>query len=309
MAHMAFQNEDSVSMKNPVWTSDRRILLGFFLAAVILYLPGIWWGLPHATAPDRILAWGSDELAPLGPIAELYSVFTRSPKINPQYPLFHYVVQAVFVVPYLLWLWLTGKLANPSVNYPYGLSDPVSALAIMTLLARAASLIMASGVVVVAYKTATILWDRRTGMIAGLLVLLMYPMFYYSRTSNVDMGALFWISLGLAIFAACLRDSLSPMRAAWLGLFAGLAMATKDASYAVFLMVAVVLVPRHIGQQLQSKAGWWEACKAPSLGFLTGVGIYSAASGLLFHPDRYFTHVRYVTSAAAAYTFLSLWLE
>jgi hypothetical protein len=290
-------------MKNPVWCSDRRIQVSFFALAVILYLPGIWWGLPHATAPDRVLPWGSDELAPLGPIAELYSVLTRSSKINPQYPLFHYVVQAFFVVPYLLWLWLTGKLANPSVNYPYGLSDPVSALATMTLLARATSLIMAAGVVVVAYKTATVLWDRRTGMIAGLLVLLMYPMVYYSRTSNVDMGALFWTSLGLAVFATSLRDRLTLRRAAWLGLFAGLATATKDASYAAFGVMGAILVFRQISCSWNRPKGSMETWKPFGMGLLVAASVYMVASGILFKPERFFLHIQFIMGATHAFVY------
>ena len=124
-------------MNGSGFKSGRWIGLTLFVLAVILYLPGMWWGLPHATAPDRIYAWGSDEIAPLGPIAELYSVFVApNPSFNPQYPLFHYIMQALLVGPYVLWLLVTGDLAHPSVKYPYGLSDPVSALAMMTLLAR-----------------------------------------------------------------------------------------------------------------------------------------------------------------------------
>ncbi len=279
----------------------------FFIVAIVLYLPGIWWGLPYATAPDRFKPWGPDELAPLGPIAELYSVFVSpDPKwhgfsFNPQYPLFHYIVQALTVGPYVLFLWLTGRLSQPSVTYPYGLSDPVAALADMTLLARSVNLLMAAAVVVIAYRTATILWDRRTGVITGVLVLLTYPMFYYARTSNVDMGALFWTSLGLAVFAACLRDSLTPRRSVWLGIFAALATATKDASYAAFLMLLLVLVPRHLRQQRQNGVGWRQAWRAPLVGLLFGLAAYVVASGFLFHPGRYLSHLSYIVRGSRQY--------
>ncbi len=290
-------------MKNQV-CSERKIVFIFFTVAILFYLPGIWWGLPHATAPDRILPWGSDELAPLGPIAELYSVFVApNPQFNPQYPLFHYFVQAVFVGPYLLWLWLTGALVHPSVQYPYGLSDPVSALATMALLARAVSLLMAAGVVGIAYKTAAILWGEKTGIITATLVLLMYPMLYYSRTSNVDMAGLFWTSLGLAVFAACLRDRLTPRRAAWLGLFAGLATATKDASYAAFGVVAAILVFRHIfwfRKRSQKSAKTW---KPFGIGLVVAACVYVVASGILFKPERFFLHIQFIMGATHAYVY------
>ncbi|MDH4045723.1 MAG: hypothetical protein OEW06_14835, partial [Gemmatimonadota bacterium] len=105
---------------------------------LLLYLPGIWWGVPFAVAPDRVQAWGSDELAPLGPVAELHSVFlARAPRtFNPQYPLLQYLVQAVFVAPYLGWLFVTGRLSGPYTDYPFGLVDPATALMVFTLLAR-----------------------------------------------------------------------------------------------------------------------------------------------------------------------------
>lgn len=278
-----------------VWDSERNIALLLFVVALLLYLPGIWWGLPHATTPNRIFAWGSDELAPLGPIAELYSVFTRSPKFNPQYPLFQYIVEALFVGPYVVFLWLTGGLTNPSVVYPFGLEDPVSSLATMALLARCANLLMAAGVVVVTFKTASMVWDRRTGVLAALLALSLYPMFYYARTSNVDMGMLFWTSLGLLTFAACLHDAMTTRRAAWLGTFAALATATKDPSYAVFLPLALVIVPHHLRQQRRRGIAWLQAWKAPFVALFSSIGVYLVASGFVFHPQRFLAHVSFIT--------------
>ena len=288
----------------PLEKGEMRVVALFFLVAVLFYGTGIWWGLPHATAPDRILPWGSDELAPLGPIAELYSVFVApNPRFNPQYPLFHYLVQAMFVGPYMLWLWLTGGLIHPSVEYPYGLSDPVSSLAIMALLARIVSLLMAAAVVGIAYKTATILWEKRTGMIAATLVLLLYPMLYYSRTSNVDMGALFWTSLGLAVFAACLRDRLTLRRAAWLGLFAALATATKDASYAAFGVMGAILVFRHISFCWKHSEPLAETWKPLGVGLVVASGVYGVASGLLFSLERFFLHVQFLKNVTHAFVY------
>ncbi len=119
---------------------DKKIILLLFFIAVVLYSLGILWGLPFATAPDRIHPWGNDELAPLGSLAELYNVFVNpKPGFNPQYPLLQYILQAVVVGPYALWLWVTGGLPGPSAEYPFGLTDPVGSLAVMTVLARLVS--------------------------------------------------------------------------------------------------------------------------------------------------------------------------
>jgi hypothetical protein len=71
-------------------------------------------------------------------------------------------------------------------------------------------------------------------------------MFCYTRTSNVDLGALFWVAAGLVVFARYLRDGLTVRRALWLGIFAALATATKDPSYAAFLPLGIALVVREL---------------------------------------------------------------
>src|SRR5438128_2722615 len=94
--------------------TDRRLAVLVWVIAVFLYLPGIWWGIPYASGPDRQQAWGADELAPLGPVAELYNVFiARRPPYNPQYPMFGYLTQSVLVGPYVMSLWLSGRLVRP----------------------------------------------------------------------------------------------------------------------------------------------------------------------------------------------------
>ena len=48
-------------------TRTHRAPLAFAVFALALYVPGFWWGIPHATAPDRTHAWGTDDETPLGP--------------------------------------------------------------------------------------------------------------------------------------------------------------------------------------------------------------------------------------------------
>jgi hypothetical protein len=264
--------------------SDRRVMAALFALAILLYTPGIWWGLPRATAPDRTRPWGADETAPIGAVAELVSVARGGPLFNPQYPLFHYVVQAVLVAPYMAWLKLTGGLGATSNVFPYGLADPETSLAVMTLLARAASLLMAAGLVAISFRAAATLWDRRAGLAAGVFVLALYPMFYFSRTSNVDMGAWFWTGLGVAVWARAVREGLTMKRAVWLGVFAALATATKDASYAIFAGVAVPLAAIHGLRR-------WKPLVA---GAAAGAGVYVVASGLLFSLERFRQHLDFI---------------
>ena len=272
----------------------RRTAVILFLTALALYTPAIWWGLPYATAADRIRPWGSDELAPLGPLAELYSVATRSPVYNPQYPLFQYVMEAGFAAPYMGYLRLTGRFSHPSTTFPYGLSDPVSALRALTLLERLVNLLMAAGVVVAAWRLGSRLWNPAAGIGAGVCVLLLYPMFYYSRTSNVDMGALFWTALGLLAIVECLRDGFTPARAAWVGLLAALATATKDSSYAAFVPLGLIVLAAEALRLRRAGQSWLGIWKPAATLIAVGAAVYVVASGAVFDPARYRGHVAFV---------------
>jgi 4-amino-4-deoxy-L-arabinose transferase-like glycosyltransferase len=294
----------SEKMRRLLHDEDVRIGIALFSIALVLYIPGIWWGLPHATAADRAFVWGSDELAPTSSVGELYRVLLDPhPTFNIQYPLFHYMVQAIFVAPYLVWLKLSGGLGHPAGSFPFGLSDPVRSLAVLSVLHRLPSTLMAAGVVVIAFVTARLLWDRRTAVIAGALVLVMYPMFYYSRTSNVDMPALFWTALGFAIAAACLRDGLTRRRALQFGVVAALASATKDASAFALLGIAVPVVVTHAVRQHRAGASRLDTWKPLALGLAVSAVVYVFASGLVLNVPRYMLHVRYISKSTAVYVY------
>jgi hypothetical protein len=288
----------------PRGRTGRGTALLFFAVAVALYLPGITWGLPYASGPDRVLAWGSDEIGTLGPVAELYNVFIlKGPDFNRQYPLFHYVVQAVLVGPYMLYELLTGGLTNPSPEYPFGLADPIGSLQMMTILSRIVSVLMAAGTVVAALYTGAALWGRRAGLLSGLCAMLMFQMFYYGRTSNVDMGALFWTAVGLMVFAQCIREGLTTGRAALLGTVTALGIATKDASFAGFLPIGLVVLTLRLLEGRSEGLSTRETWKPLWVGLLVSLVVYIPATGLPFFPDRFFTHLEYISGAAAAYVY------
>ena len=265
----------------------------FFLAALLVYLPGIWWGVTPAVIAPVAHPWGTDELAPLQAVTELYGIFfARHPNFNPQYPPMQNLVQALLMGPYLLFLWLTGGLVHPQPLYPFGFTDPVSALRMTTYLARAASWLMGAGAVLVAYRIGVVIWDHLMGVISALLVLFLYPMVYYSRVSNVDMGALFWTAIGLYVFAICLRDGMNQRRVVWLGILAAIATATKDASWPAFFMMAAVIAWR----QLRAPHSEGSSATMRSLvkAFLISVGTYLIASGVVFRPSRFIAHLHWI---------------
>lgn len=177
--------------------------------------------------------------------------------------------------------------------YPFGFADVESSLAVMTVIARLPSLLAGAGTVVTAAWTAARLWGQRAGWMAGVATLGMYPLVYYSRTGNVDMLALFFIALAMAVAAVSLREGLTPRRACWFGIWAALATATKDASYAALIAPGIYLAARHLYGF--GRRGWREVTVI--LGW--GAGVYSLASGLAFHWGRYVDHLWFITHGPA----------
>lgn len=262
-------------------------------AALLLYTPGFWWGVPHATHPDRAHSWGVDAPMPLGPLAELHNILQPKPDRNLGYPLMHSFVVAGAYTPYLGYLLLTGGLSRPTPSYPYGFADPVGSLGALTLIANFLSVLMAAGVAVAAYDAGRVLWDRRSGLLAAAFVMLSYPMFYYSRTGNVDMLALMFTVLALNVFARILAMGLTVSRAAWLGTLIGLALATKEPSFASFLALPFVIAfrERRRLRELRRPAVW--AAVAAFVAF-------GAGSGLFVDPGRFVAHLRFIAERSSA---------
>ncbi|MGE0126730.1 MAG: ArnT family glycosyltransferase [Blastocatellales bacterium] len=282
-------------MRNAEWEKKKHSVLSiphsaFLLAlmAIALYAPLIGWGAPQATAPNRIKTFATDEILPLEALAEMHNTFVVSkPDRNYGYPWWHYFVVAAAQAPYLGYLRLMGGLGASSPEYPFGLQDPVQSLRWLTLIGRMVSVLMGAGVVVAAYYFGSILWGHLAGVTTALLTMLNYLMFYYSRTGNLDVPAFFWSSVGLAIFAKIMTAGLTVRRAAWLGVFAGLAMATKDQSVVVFLPLGgCLLFPRFTQTPEQSTR--WRPILA---GLAASLAAYTVGAGMIVDPQRHITHV------------------
>ncbi len=263
----------------------------FALMSIALYAPLIGWGAPHATAPNRVKTFATDEILPLEALAEMRNTFVFSrPDRNYGYPWWHYFVVASAQAPYIGYLRLSGELESPSPEYPFGLRDPVRALRWLTIIGRMVSVLMGAGVVVAAYYFANILWGRLAGAVTATLTMLNYLMFYYSRTGNLDAPAFFWTAVGLAIFAKILVAGLSIRRAVLLGVFAGLAMATKDQAVVIFLPLGCCLFLPWVKRPKEDAeaSSLWRPILA---GFTASIVAYAVGTGLIVDPHRHITHV------------------
>jgi hypothetical protein len=258
------------------------------LLALVLYAPMIGWGIPYATAPDRTKTFATDEILPLEGLAEMHNTFVVSkPDRNYGYPWWHYFVVSVAQAPYLAYLMLTGGMQSPTPEFPFGLKDPVGALQMLTLLGRSVSVLMAAGVVIAAYFFAQTLWGHLAGVVTALLTMLNYLMFYYSRTGNLDVPLLFWSSIGLVIFAKILVQGVTMRRAVWLGVFAGLAVATKDQAVILFVPFALILLfPKFSGSPETSN--YFRPLIA---GLGVSIVVYLVATAIVFDPQRHIVHI------------------
>ena len=267
------------------------------IIAVALLLPGFWWGAPHATAADRKGSWGVDDASPLGPLADVHNIIQPKPDRRFGYPLMHSFVLSVAYAPYLGYLRLMGKFVTGSAKYPFGMADPVRTLRVLTLIAHFVSVLMGVGIVLAAYDAGRTLCDRHTGILAALFAMISFPMFYYSRTANVDVPVLFYTALALAAYARIIAAGFTTQRAIWLGVFVGFALATKEPSFASFLALPIVLLALH-WRNNKSGAEWfsWRFWQAPLAALLAAFLAFGVASGLFVDPKWYFAHVGVVRS-------------
>jgi hypothetical protein len=264
---------------------------------LVLYLPGFWWGAPYATAPDRTKAWAVDDETPLGPLAEINNIIRPRPDRNLGYPLLYSFMVAACDAPYLGVLAATGGLRSPSPEYPFGLTDPLKALRVLTWIPHLLTVGLGVITVLAAFETARISWDERTALVAAAFAGCCYPMWYYARTGNVDVPMLCFTALAVAAYALIVSEGMSVRGMAWLGVFAGAALATKEeaAGALVPIMGALLLLPpRPEGTQPVPSA------KPLAVGLLAGLVSLAVLGGFAVDPHRYIQHLQFITGRVQA---------
>jgi hypothetical protein len=264
---------------------DLILLLGI---ALLLNFWGITRGLPN------VVDWDPDSIIPLGPLVYAKELLSGEPWSH-KYPAFHFLVLAGSFAPYLGWLRLTGQWPAPSDSYPYGFTQPEIALSALILIARCISALMAVGTVWTTYHIGKAIFDKTAGLFAGLLLACSPLMIYYAHTGNLDIPYLFWTALAVLMFVRLLQEP----AARWyglLGVFAALAIATKDQAYALFVFIPPALIFLFLRGHLENDVR--QFCQRAGLGFLCATGAYLLASNLVFNFEGWLAHVGYITGPA-----------
>lgn len=269
-----------------------------FIAATLLLIPGMTWGIPSATGPEMIRGWDVDGVAGMAVLSELHNLLVDpSPSWYVAYPMFHYLLQGAVYAPYVAGLVLTGGLASPLGEFPFGFADPAGAIATLHVLSRVIAILMGAGIVTAAYLTVRRLSTRGGALLAAAVVLTAEPLIYYSHTGNLDVPALFWISLALLLSVRASIDGLTTRRAVGIGILSGIAVATKDQAYAVLVPGLLWLAVRHLRRQRDDAATLTPASPptAPLLALgASGALALAIAGGIVFWPGRFVAHVRYL---------------
>ena len=285
---------------------DRATVLPVVLALVVL-LPGIGWGLPAARDKDTTDPWGYDEQAPLPPLIEVRAKFARPPGGYLVYPLFHYIVLTAGYAPYLGYEYAVGHF-RPAAGYPYGMDSPVRICRNLTLIARGITVLMAVGCVLAAAALARAAGATRwvaAGVGCGVALL---PVFaYYGRTANMDVPYVFWTLLAFkaaADIAVSGRHTTGPF--VRVGVFAALAVCTKDQAYAFLIPLPPLLLaalyartPRDLGRL--GRLGRARSHRPLWLGFTASLVAFALGNNLITGFDGFREHVRKTLDQAGTY--------
>jgi hypothetical protein len=189
--------------------------------AAVVFALGIWWGWPGP-------GWAPDELDPGAVREAIRSRFSGG--WFDKYP------------PGLYWL-LTIAFAPSLVAEQFHRVSPdgTNVFAILYLQSRIVSLVFAIGTVLAMMALAARLLGSRYAWPAAVGTLAVLPLAYYAKTANVEMASLCFSSWALVFLARWLAECRRRDLVA-AALAAGLAVATKDSAYALFVLPSAYVV-------------------------------------------------------------------
>jgi hypothetical protein len=214
----------------------RRLLapLVIVLLGLVLYLPGLRWGLPGT------VSWSQDTIA--GP-RTLGAVAGWPDEWYGRYPPLHYFLLYAAYQPTLTYWKLTdGSSPHPETGDPV-LNEPhAPKIGLLLLIARIVSVVMAIAAGLGIWTATKVLTgDDFAASLAAIALMIGAAFTYFAHLGNVDVPSICWFSWSVYFYIRALQ---SPrwQYCALLGLFGSLAISTKDALAGVYPGMAVVLL-------------------------------------------------------------------
>jgi 4-amino-4-deoxy-L-arabinose transferase-like glycosyltransferase len=256
-------------------------LLLLLLCAGLLLAGGLLWGLPNH------FDFAQDSVAPLGRLAHISA--EAEAVTTYRYPPFHLQLLNI--------LWTPLRVVARRMLE----ENPKVADTLFILSARLASLVMTLGTVALLFAVGRRLWDRWTGLLAGLLFAFAPATVYYGKNANLDAPYLFWLAAALFFYVRILQER-RRWDYAWLGLTAAAAVCTKDQAYAFFVLMPAPLLADlwrpHTGPDAPPPV----RARLQRLGL--GLGAFVVAfvliHNILFDPAGFRAHVRMIVGDASA---------
>ncbi len=190
------------------------------------------WGLPNDN-----YSWANDAIGPLSILA----VAKRSlGQFNSgwfwyKYPFGYPLLMLVVYAPYLGWLLATGQWSNPSMTYPYGFSDPETAMYRLAMLGRWVSVVSVVGMVALTYGIGHRLLGRAPARLAAWFVATSYTMIFHAHSTNQDAVYGFWLILSWWAALVCSEGLHRLWPFVLLGFSASMSMATKEQGFSLLL--------------------------------------------------------------------------
>lgn len=250
------------------------IRIGF----LALSLAAIAWDLPSS------FSWENDGVAPRDIFAGVAQ--NLHPGTAFRYPLLHPLLLGVLCLPVLL----PAALRAPSLRLvdlqPAILAPPV--MTACALIARAVAIAAALVALGALGRIAARLAGRRASLWAEAFAAANFSFAYYGRATNLDGPALMWTVLSVERLLRAGEDGDARDLTAG-AVFAALAVATKDQSYATFVFV-LPLAAIAFARARQAQGGVWSLSLARAAGI--AAVLYGAASGALLNPSGFVTRLR-----------------
>ncbi|UCE60969.1 MAG: glycosyltransferase family 39 protein [Phycisphaerales bacterium] len=264
--------------------------------ALILYLPGIRWGLPGT------ISWSQDTIAGLRTLGAV----TQWPDNWPgRYPPLQYLLLNAAYKPVLYNWQRSGEFVVEPGSMRIDFKPPhPPKIGLLILIARFVSVAMAiTAALGLRAAVRQLTDDELAATLAAGAMMIGAAFTYFAHLGNVDVPSMCWFAWSVYFYVRLIKRGRWP-DAALLGLFGSLAISTKDAVAGVYPGMALVLLAletnRRVGNSSRGKAllqATWQ------LKWLIGLAAFIIPYVLLYNiladPQEYLERMRYWLDPAA----------
>jgi hypothetical protein len=207
------------------------------LAAALLYVVPLWWGL------ERGRYWVYDEPSSRAVLPQALDSKATWPLRYP--PLHRWVLAAVYAPALPAARWASGAFELPL---------PV----VLQVVGRAVSVAFALATLGLVLALGRRLAGERAGWLAALFWLGVAPQAYYAKTMNLEAPYLAWFALSLLFFLDFRRHGRGHDLAGY-ALASAAAILTKDQAYGLYLLPTLVLVYGLVAERRAAGSPWARA--------------------------------------------------